>query len=67
MLENLAIPEWITVPCGEKILTSVVCVSEDRGSGEIFLGFDQKGIDIEVTSILFQCNNGENYIFNKAM
>ena len=59
MLENLAIPEWITVPCDEKILTSVVCVSEDRGNGDIFLGFDQEMTDIKVTSILFQCNNGE--------
>ena len=59
MLENLAIPEWITVPCDEKILTSVVCVSEDKGNGDIFLGFDQEVTDIEVTSILFQCNNGE--------
>ena len=59
MLENLAMPEWITVPCGEKILTSVVCVSEDRHNGDIFHGFDQEMTDIKVTSTLFQCYNGE--------
>ena len=59
MLENLAMPEWITVPCVEKILTSVVCVSEDRENADIFLGFDQEMTDIKLTSTLFQCNNGE--------
>ena len=59
MLENLAIPEWITVPCAEKILTHVVCVSKDWENGDIFLGFHQEMTDIEVTSTLFQCNNGE--------
>ena len=59
MLENLAMSEWITVPCAEKILTSVVCVSKDWKNGDIFLGFHQEMTDIEVTSTLFQCNNGE--------
>ena len=59
MLENLAMPEWITVPCAEKILTNVVCVSKDRANDDIFLGFDQEMTDIKVTSTLFQCYNGE--------
>ena len=59
MLENLAMPEWITVPCAEKILTSVVCVRENRKHGDIFLGFDEEMTDIKLTSTLFQCNNGE--------
>ena len=59
MLENLAIPEWISIPRTEKILTSVVCVSKDREKGDIFLGFDQQMTDIKVTLTLFQCNNGE--------
>ena len=59
MLENLAMPEWITVSCAERILASVVCVSEQRANDDIFLGFDQEMTDIKVTSTLFQCNNGE--------
>ena len=59
MLENLAMPEWITAPCGEKILTSVVCINENKGNGDIFLGFHQERTDIKATSTLFQCNNGK--------
>ena len=46
--------------CHEKILTSVVCVKEDKVNGDLLLGFDQKRTDIKVTlTTIFHCNNGE--------
>ena len=59
VLENLAKPEWISVPCAEKILTDVVCVKESMVNGDQYPGFDQKRKDLEVASIIFQCNNGK--------
>ena len=48
VLENLAKPEWISVPCTEKILTDMVCVKESKASGYQYPGFDQKRKDLEV-------------------
>ena len=59
VLENLAKPEWISVPCSEKILTDVICVQENKVKGDTFLGFDQEITDKKVKLTLFQCNNGE--------
>ena len=59
VLENLAKPEWISVPCAEKILTYVVCVKESKASVDQYPGFDQKRKDLEVASTIFQCNNGK--------
>ena len=59
MLENLAKPEWISTPCTEKILTDIICVKQNRPNEGGFPRFDTKKIYLEITSTIFQCNNGK--------
>ena len=58
ILENLAKPYWISVPCSEKILTAVACVKEHKVNEDRLAVFDKEKTDIEVTSTIFQCNDG---------
>ena len=58
MLENLAKPNWISVPCTEKILSDVACVKENKVNGDKLPVFNKKMTEIEVTSTIFQCNDG---------
>ena len=57
MLENMAKPEWISVPCTDKILTHVICVKKIKVNGDEFHGFEQIKTDLEITSTIFQCKN----------
>ena len=56
IMENLLKSHWISVPCTEKILSDVACVKEDKVNGNKLPVF--KKTDIEVTSTIFQCNDG---------
>ena len=59
MMENLAKPKWISVPCAAKILGDIVCVKENQVNKDKSHGFYQKLQDFEVTLTLFQCTNGK--------
>ena len=63
MLENLAKPHWISVPCTEKIISDVACVEENQINGskwgiDKWPVFNEEKPDIDVTSTIFQCNDG---------
>lgn len=57
ILENLGEPEWISVPCGDKVLTDIVCTAE--------VSSKQRKEPIKTYSFnkftlnLFLCNNGD--------
>ena len=59
ILENLAMPEWISIPCTRKILSDVVCIKENKVNRNEFTRFDQIKTDLEITSTIFQCSNGK--------
>ena len=57
ILENLAEPEWISVPCQDKILTDIVCVRELDLKQNETTNFAQ--IDVNLKLTLFLCMNDE--------
>ena len=57
ILENLAEPEWISVPCQDKVLTDIVCVKELNLKQNKTINFAQ--IDVNLKLTLFLCKNDE--------
>ena len=59
ILENLAKPEWISIPCFRKVLTDIICVKQFNESNNQGGERNEELIYAALTSNTFQCQTGE--------